>query len=65
MERLTGSGGSGDVAHAKTNGTARVHALTRVEVAAGEKLTTEKLEGYLWSAGALRRGVSLDDEETA
>jgi type I restriction enzyme M protein len=62
VERLTGSGGSGDVAPLRMNGAARAPAVAQVEVAPGEKLTTEKLEGYLWSAADILRG-SIDSSD--
>jgi type I restriction enzyme M protein len=43
----------------KTNGAARATATEPVEVQPGEKLTTEKLERYLWSAADILRG-SID-----
>jgi type I restriction enzyme M protein len=63
VERLTGSGGGGDSAPARTNGAARAATtVAEVEVAPGEKLTTEKLEGYLWSAADILRG-SIDSSD--
>jgi type I restriction enzyme M protein len=63
VSRLAGSGGSGDAVPAKTNGAARAAiTATEVEVAPGEKLTTEKLEGYLWSAADILRG-SIDSSD--
>jgi hypothetical protein len=61
VDRL-GSGGSGDAAPVKTNGAARAVTPAQVEVAPGEKLTTEKLEGYLWSAADILRG-SIDSSD--
>jgi type I restriction enzyme M protein len=60
VDRLTSSGGSANSAPTRTNGAA--HAATTVEVAPGEKLTTEKLEGYLWSAADILRG-SIDSSD--
>lgn len=60
VERLTGSGGGGAAPTSKANGAG--HVPTEVEVAPGEKLTTEKLEGYLWSAADILRG-SIDSSD--
>ena len=46
----------------KPNGADRTATTEAVEVAHGEKLTTEKLEGYLWSAADILRG-SIDSSD--
>ena len=44
---------------AKGNGTTKATASQTIDLALGEKLTREKLEGYLWSAADILRG-SID-----
>jgi len=46
----------------KTDGAPRSPAAGQVEVASGEKLTTDKLEQYLWSAADILRG-SIDSSD--
>lgn len=46
----------------KSNGPANGSPPTSVEIAPGEKLTREKLEGYLWSAADILRG-SIDSSD--
>ncbi len=63
VDRVTGSGGTADALVSKTNGTARTAPTAEpVEVAPREKLTTAKLEGYLWSAADILRG-SIDSSD--
>lgn len=66
VERLAGSKTStspppttNGSASSKPNGGARAATAEQVEVEPGEKLTTEKLERYLWSAADILRG-SID-----
>jgi len=46
----------------KPNGAGNGSPTTSVEIAPGEKLTREKLEGYLWSAADILRG-SIDSSD--
>jgi type I restriction enzyme M protein len=63
VERLTGSRGNGDAAPPTTNGAARrAVAPGAVDVEPGQKLTTDKLEQYLWSAADILRG-SIDSSD--
>jgi type I restriction enzyme M protein len=67
VERLIGGKSNGEPKSdgspaPKTNGSARAGTATQIEVAPGEKLTTEKLEGYLWSAADILRG-SIDSSD--
>jgi hypothetical protein len=55
IERLAGAGKEAAEAPkpeptAKGNGASKGSATTTIDLAPGEKLTREKLEGYLWSA---------------
>ncbi len=62
VERLSGAKVNGAAAPpSKSNGTAKT-APEEVEVAPGEKLTTDKLERYLWSAADILRG-SIDSSD--
>jgi type I restriction enzyme M protein len=62
VERLAGTKVNGEAAPAsKLNGTPKT-APEEVEVAPGEKLTTDKLERYLWSAADILRG-SIDSSD--
>jgi type I restriction enzyme M protein len=67
IERLTGA--SKEAAEspkseptAKGNGASKGTATTAIDLAPGEKLTREKLEGYLWSAADILRG-SIDSSD--
>jgi len=63
VERLAGGKSNSDPAPAsKTNGATRVVAAEDVEVSPDEKLTTDKLERYLWSAADILRG-SIDSSD--
>jgi type I restriction enzyme M protein len=63
VERLVGRNGNGEfMPPSRTNGVARVTAAEPVEVSPGEKLTTDKLEQYLWSAADILRG-SIDSSD--
>jgi type I restriction enzyme M protein len=46
----------------KSSGAARAAAAVPIELAAGDKLTIDKLEGYLWSAADILRG-SIDSSD--
>jgi len=62
VERLVGAKVNGEAAPtSKLNGSPRT-ATEEVEVAPGEKLTTDKLERYLWSAADILRG-SIDSSD--
>jgi type I restriction enzyme M protein len=60
VDRIVGGKVVAEVAPISTwNGATR---LEQVDLALGEKLTTEKLEGYLWSAADILRG-SIDSSD--
>jgi type I restriction enzyme M protein len=68
VERLTGAGGKAEPTNGKaepTNGKvagSNGAAAKSVDLAPGERLTQEKLEGYLWSAADILRG-SIDSSD--
>jgi type I restriction enzyme M protein len=67
IERLVGTGkASAEAARpeptAKANGNGKAASAQVVDLAPGEKLTREKLEGYLWSAADILRG-SIDSSD--
>jgi len=61
VDRLTGSKVASDAPPPRTNGAASTSTVP-VEVTPDEKLTTDKLEGYLWSAADILRG-SIDSSD--
>lgn len=61
VERLTGAGGKAQAPDGKTAGGDGA-AVKSVDLSPGEKLTQEKLEGYLWSAADILRG-SIDSSD--
>lgn len=60
IERLTGASGKAEQPNGKAAG--NNGAAKSVDLAPGEKLTQEKLEGYLWSAADILRG-SIDSSD--
>jgi type I restriction enzyme M protein len=63
VDRLVGAKSNGEPAPAsKPNGAARSNGAEQVELPVGEKLTTDKLERYLWSAADILRG-SIDSSD--
>ena len=61
IERLFGTAMPKAAPTAKANGNGKA-SVQAVEIAPGEKLTREKLEGYLWSAADILRG-SIDSSD--
>ncbi len=61
IDRLTGARGASETPSPRSNGAAR-SSTPPVEIAPDDKLTTDKLEGYLWSAADILRG-SIDSSD--
>lgn len=67
VERLTGDKEATAPSSARTNGTSKTNGASKaapepIELAAGDKLTTDRLERYLWSAADILRG-SIDSSD--
>jgi type I restriction enzyme M protein len=63
IERLAGSSSAAMTTTAKGNGKGSAKAAPeQIEIAIGDKLTTDRLERYLWSAADILRG-SIDSSD--